>query len=180
MPANSLLTPAIISKETLVILENNLVMAGKVNRQFENQFVKIGSSLTIRKPNRFVVSSGPGLQIQNITEPSVSISISFQRHVDFEFSSQDLTLTIEEFSERYLKPSAAALANQLDFDVMGNFTSIWNEVGMPGTVPASYSAVAAVGQRMDEGAVPQDGRCLVHALTYGGTLPSVKCCSWAW
>jgi hypothetical protein len=150
---NSLLTPSIISKETLVILENNLVMAGKVNRQFENQFVKIGSSLTIRKPNRFQISTGPGLQIQNVTEPSTSITISNQRHVDFQFNSNELTLTIEEFSERYLKPAAATLANRLDFDVMLNFSQIWNVVGTAGTIPSSYSSVAAVGQRMDEGAV---------------------------
>jgi len=161
MPSNNTLTPSIISKETLVFLENNLVMTGKVNRQFENQFVKIGSSLTVRKPNRFTVSTGPGLQIQNITEPSTSISISNQRHVDFEFSSTELTLTIEEFSERYLKPGAAALANRLDYDVMGNWSAVWNKVGTTGTLPNSYSSVAAVGQRMDEGAVPQDGRYLV-------------------
>jgi len=161
MSANSLLTPSIITKETLVILENNLVAAGKVNRQFENQFVKIGSSLTIRKPNKFVVSSGPGLQIQNIVEPSVSISISNQKHVDFQFTMQDLTLTIEEFSERYLKPAASVLANQLDSDTITTGMQFFNEVGTPGTVPNSFASLAAVGQRMDEGAVPQDGRVLI-------------------
>lgn len=161
MPSNSLLTPSIISKETLVVLENNLVMAGKVNRQFENQFVKIGSSLTVRKPNRYVIRTGPGLQIQNVTEPSVSISVSNQRGVDFEFSLSDLTLTIEEFSERYLKPAAATIANRLDFDVLTNYTSIWNQVGTPGVTPNSFASLSAVGQRMDEGAVPQDGRVLV-------------------
>ena len=102
MAANTLLTPSLISMETLVILENNLVAAAKVNRRFEEQFVKIGSTLTIRKPNRFTVTTGPGLSIQNITEPSTSITISFQQHVDFLFTDQDLTLVIEEFSERYL------------------------------------------------------------------------------
>lgn len=161
MSTQALLTPSIITKETLVILENNLVAAGKVNRQFENQFVKIGATLTIRKPNRFTVTSGPALSIQNIVEPSTSITISNQKHVDFQFSSQDLTLTVEEFSERYLKPAAAALANVLDFDVLTNFNQVYNEVGVPGTVPASFGAIAAVGQRFDEGAVPQDGRTLV-------------------
>ncbi len=161
MAQNALLNPSIITKETLVILENNLVTASKVNRQFENQFVKIGSSLTVRKPNRFIVSSGPGLSIQDITEPSTSITISNQKHVDFQFTSQDLTLTIEEFSERYLKPAAATLANQIDYDVLTNFNQIFNEVGSPGVVPANFAALAAVGQRMDEGAVPQDGRVLI-------------------
>jgi hypothetical protein len=161
MTANSVLTPSLISKETLVMLENNLVAAGKVNRQFENQFVKIGSTLTVRKPNRFKVVSGPGLQIQDVVEPSTSITISNQKHVDFQFSNQELTLVIEEFSERYLKPAASELANQLDYDVISNFSSIFNEVGTPGTVPANFAALAAVGQRMDEGAVPQDGRVLM-------------------
>jgi len=161
MSTETLLTPNIVTKETLVMLENNLVAAGKVNRKFENQFVKIGTTLTIRKPNRFRVTTGPGLQIQNITEPSTSITISFQRQVAFQFSSQELTLTVEEFSDRYLKPAASELANQLDYDVLTNFNQVFNEVGTPGTVPNAFSFIAQVGQRMDEGAVPQDGRTLV-------------------
>jgi hypothetical protein len=161
MSSQQLIVPSIISKESLVILENNLVAAGKVNRQFENQFVKIGSSLTVRKPNKFKVSSGPGLQVQDVAEPSTSITISNQKHVDFQFTSQDLTLTVEEFSERYLKPAMAELANQIDYDVLTNYNQVFNEVGTPGTVPNSFAALASVGQRMDEYAVPQDGRVLI-------------------
>lgn len=161
MANNSTLTPSIISKETLVMLENNLVAAGKVNRTFENQFVKIGTTLTVRKPNRFKVTSGPGLSIQDVVEPSTSITISNQKHVDFQFGSQELTLTIEEFSERYLKPAASELGNQLDFDVISNYSAVNNLVGTPGTVPATFASLGAVGQRMDEGAVPQDGRVLI-------------------
>lgn len=161
MADNTLLTPALISKETLTLLENNLVAAGKVNRQFENQFVKIGTSLTVRKPNRFIVENGPGLIIQNITEPSTSITISNQKHVGFLFSSQELTLAVEEFSERYLKPIASALANRIDYDVLQLYSQVQNVVGTPGTVPNNFSFLAAVGQRMDEGAVPQDGRVLI-------------------
>ena len=167
MAANSLLTPSVITKETLTILQNNLVMAGRVHRKFENQFVKIGTSLTIRKPNRFKVTKGPGLSIQDVTEPSTSITISNQAHVDFQFTGQDLTLAIEEFSERYCKPAAEALASQIDVDVMANYQSVWNEVGTPGVVPASFAALAAVGQRMDEGANPQNDRVLVlNAAAY--------------
>jgi hypothetical protein len=162
MSTQVLLTPTIITKESLVILENNLVAANRVNRKFENQFVKIGSSLTIRKPNRFTVASGAGLQVQNISEPSVSITISNQKHVDFQFTSQDLTLTVEEFSERYLKPGMAALANQVDNDVLANTVSVSNYVGTPGVTPSAFStSVQLVGQRMDENAAPQDNRTLV-------------------
>ena len=161
MATNSLLTPSLITKETLVILANNLVAANKVNRQFENAFVKIGTTLTVRKPNRFKVTMGPALQVQDITEPSTSITVSQQAHVDFQFSSQELTLTIEEYSERYCKPAAETLANKIDYDVIGNFNALFNEVGTPGSVPANFQALANVGQRMDEFAVPQEGRTLI-------------------
>jgi hypothetical protein len=163
MSSQVLLTPTIITKESLVILENNLVAANRVNRKFENQFVKIGNSLTIRKPNRFTIASGPGLQIQDIAEPSVTITINQQQHADFQFTSQDLTLTVEEFSERYLKPAMASLANKVDLDVLANATSgISNYVGTPLITPAAFStSVQLTGRRQDELAAPQDNRTLV-------------------
>ena len=160
MASNSLLTPSLITKETLVILVNNLVMAAKVNRQFENQFHKIGSSITVRKPNKYTLRTGPAIQIQNVTEPSTSITISNQIGFDFQFNTTELTLTVEEFAERYIKPGVEKVANKIDFDLLTLYNQVHNEVGTPGTVPNNFSFLAAVGQRMDEGAVPQDGRVL--------------------
>src|SRR5437899_10143291 len=162
MSSAALLTPSIITKESLVILENNLVAANRVNRKFENQFVKIGASLTIRKPNRFTISSGPGLQVQDIAEPSVSITVNQQKHADFQFTSTDLTLTVEEFSERYLKPAMETLANQVDQDVLSNVKGVSNFVGTPGVTPSTFSSsVQLTGRRQDDLAAPQDNRTLV-------------------
>lgn len=185
MSSQVLLTPSVITKESLVLLENNLVAANRVNRKFENQFVKIGSQLTIRKPNRFTVASGAGLQVQNIAEPSVTITVDSQKHVDFQFTSQDLTLTVEEFGERYLKPAMASLANQVDFDVLTRTLSFSNYVGTPTVTPAAFSSsVQLVGRRMDDNAAPQDGRSLVlnpaaywaiaNGLTPSFVMPTAK------
>jgi hypothetical protein len=173
-----LLTPQVITKDALVILENNLVAASKVNRRFENKFVKIGATLTIRKPNRFTVASGASLQLQDIAEPSVTITVDKQRHVDFQFSSQDLTLTVEEFRSRYISPAMATLANQVDFDCLGNWDGVSNYVGVPTVTPSTFSSsVQLIGRRMDDNASPQDGRNLVlnpagHWAIAGGLIPS--------
>ena len=162
--ANVILSPSIIAKETLRILVNNLVFASRVNRQFENRFTKIGSTLTVRKPVRFTVSQGPGLQVQDIVEPSTTIAINRQRHVDFQFYSSDLTLTIENFGDRYLKPAAEALANQIDFDVASNFINVNNWVAHGGAAGGGVNAfadVALAARRLDELAVPQNDRTLV-------------------
>jgi hypothetical protein len=185
MSSEVLLTPTIITKESLVILENNLVAASRVNRKFENQFVKIGNSLTIRKPNRFTVTSGAGLVIQDIAEPSVSVTVDTQNQVAFQFTSSDLTLTVEEFSERYLKPAMASMANQIDYNVLQNYTGVNNFVGTNNVNPSTFAlSVQLVGRRMDEEASPQDNRCLVmnpnaywglaNGLTGSFVMPTAK------
>lgn len=174
MSTQTLLTPSIITKDTLIILQNNLVTASKVNRKFENEFVKIGATLTIRKPNRFLVTFGPGLNVQNISEPSTSITISTQIHVDFQFTSQDLTLTVEEFRERYVKPAAETLVSAVDYAVLTNFQNVFNEVGTPGTLPATFADICNVGERADEGAFPQNGRVIVLGpKAYWNILPAL-------
>lgn len=162
MSTETLLTPSIITKDSLVILANNLVMASKVNRSFEDQMgAKIGTTLTVRKPNRFTVSNGAGLQVQDINEPSTNITVSNQSQIAFQFPSTALTLVIEEFRERYIKPAMESLANTIDRGVLLNYTSIYNEVGTPNTVPNGFSFLAQVGQRLDEEAAPQNDRVLV-------------------
>jgi len=159
--SNVLLTPNIIMKESLVILENMLVAARKVNRAYENQnkpnaTFKRGDTVNVRRPNRFTVSSGAALAVQDITEVSVPVVVNKQRHVDFTFPTKDLTLIIEEFSDRYLKPAMAALANQIDFDVLAEANNIYNIVGTAGVTPANFAALASVTRRLNEEAAPVD------------------------
>jgi hypothetical protein len=158
---NTLLTPNIITKESLMILENQLVMAKKVNRAYENQknpntTFKRGDTINVRKPNRFTVSTGAALDIQDVTETSVAVVVNVQDHVDFNFTTKDLTLTIEEFSERYIHPAMAALANKIDLTTWQLYKDIYNQVGTPGTTPNSFLSVANVNRRLNEEACPKD------------------------
>ena len=160
--ANSLITPSLIAKEALMQLENNLVMGNKVHREYKKEFSGgQGNSVSIRKPVKFQVTDGATASIQDVEEKSHSITIDQRKHVAWEFTTQDLTLSVEEYSERYIKPAAIALANKVDRSLHGLYTKVWNSVGTPGTMPANFAAVAAAAQRMDEMAVPSDMRCMV-------------------
>ncbi len=161
--ANSLITPSIIAKESLFHLENNTILGDKVHRQYKNEFVKIGDSVTIRRPVKFVVSDGATRVNQDVTETTTSIVIDQRKHVSWNFSSQDLTLTIDEYAERYIKPAMIVLANKVDETIAADgAANFYNIVGTPGTTPADFEALADVAQRMDELSVPDDGnRCLV-------------------
>jgi hypothetical protein len=156
--ANSLITPSIIAKEALFHLENNVIMGQNVHRQYKKEFVKIGDSVTIRKPVKFVATDGATRVNQDVIEQTTSITINQRKHVSWNFSTQDLTLTIEEYAERYIKPAMITLANTIDRALcVTGAENFYNTVGTPGTTPASFASLAAVGQKMDEVPVPDDG-----------------------
>lgn len=161
--ANTIINPSIIAKEALFHLENNVIAGDKVHRQYKKEFVKIGDTVTIRKPVKFVVSDGATRVNQDVIEETTSIVINQRKHVSWNFSTQDLTLTIEEYAERYIKPAMIVLANNIDEKVLEEGSlEFFNSVGTPGTTPADFTVLAAAGQKMDEEPVPDDGqRCLI-------------------
>ena len=161
---NTLLTPTIIAKEALMMLENNLVMGNLVHRRYKEEFKKIGGTITIRKPNKFQVTKARTRTTSVISEKSITLNVATQAHVSWEFTSVDLALTIEEYSERYIKPAAEALANQVDADLLALYDDIYNQVEETSSwasTPASFLVLGKAGQRMDEESVPQDGRVVV-------------------
>ena len=161
--ANTLITPTIIAKEALFHLENNVIMGQKVHRQYKREFVKIGDSVTIRKPVKFVVTDGATRSNQDVIEETTSIVINQRKHVSWNFSTQDLTLTIEEYAERYIKPAMIVLANNIDRTLcVEGAQEFFNQTGTPGTTPNDFTFLADTAQKMDEEPVPDDGlRCLV-------------------
>ena len=159
--SNTLLTISMITRESLRILRNQLAFAKGANRQYDDQFArsgaKIGSVINIRKPVRFQTVTGPALQIQDVTDQYSALTLGTQAHVDFQFLSKDLTLSIDEFAARYLAPATNALANKVDFDglTLGTNT-IWNAVGTPATPPATALVALQAMQKLDENAAPRD------------------------
>lgn len=162
--ANTIITPSIIAKEALFHLENNIIMGEKVHRQYKNEFVKIGDSVTIRKPVKFIATDGATRSNQDVIEETTSIVINNRKHVSWNFSSQDLTLTIEEYAERYIKPAMITLSNTIDVALcQEGAREFFNFVGTPGTTPASFSSLTEIATKMDNEPVPDDGqRCVVY------------------
>ena len=161
---NTTLTADIIAKEAIRILDNELVMAKKVFRGYEEEFsknvngYKVGDTISIRSPTDFTVRDGAVMAVQDVVEGKTTIRIDTRKGIDFKFSSQDLTLKIDALSERVIKPAMVQLANQIDVDLHGLYAGVSNWVGTPGEKINSFADFAKGPERLDEGAVPQDGR----------------------
>jgi hypothetical protein len=159
--ANTLITPSIIAKEALMQVENNIVMGKLVHREYKREFVKTGATVSIRKPVKFVASDGATRVNQDVQEANTPFIIDKRKHVSWGFSTQDLTLTIEEYSDRYIKPAAIALANQIDADLTALYKRVSHYVGTAGTTPTTFANLGAPSVRLDNAACQGEERRLV-------------------
>jgi hypothetical protein len=159
---NTLITPSMIAKEALMQLENNLVFANRVHREYVKEFSGgQGSTVAIRRPVKFQTTNGATASLQDVEEKSTNITVDQRKHVAWEFSTQDLTLSIEEYSERYIKPAAITLAQTVDRSIATLYRSVWNAVGNVATQPPStFADIARAAQRLDEMAVEMSDRTM--------------------
>ena len=163
---HTLLTPTVIVKEALRLFKNNLVMGSNVYMDYEKEFPgapKTGGSVQIRKPVRFQSSKARTRVTSVITEQYITMEVATQDHVSWQFSTVDLTLTIEEYSDRYIRPAAAKLANDVDADLCGLFkdvpNAVWESTGYVN--PSTFMVMGKAMQKLDENAAPPDDRVIV-------------------
>ena len=166
--ANTTLTADVVAKASVAILENECLMAGLVYRGYEEEFsgggvngYKKGNSVRIRRPADFTVRDGKTADVQAVTEGSTTVTVNKQKGIDFKFSSHDLTLSIDQLSERVLKPAMIQLANQIDVDLMNLYAKVPNHVTIPSGGIDSFADFALAPTRMDLMAVPQEDRSAV-------------------
>ena len=135
--ANTNLTIDQITNEALMILHQELNFVGTINRQYDDSYAKagakIGDSLRIRLPNQYTVRSGASLNTQDVTEQSTTLQVSTQKGVDVNFTSEELTMDIDSFADRILKPAMSVLAANIESDVMNVVLDVPNQVNNVGS-----------------------------------------------
>lgn len=159
MSTNTLLTPTLIAKETLLALEEGGVMMQHVHKQYKDEFAKVGDTITIRRPNVFRASMQDAISLSDISERSTTLVMdTANTQTAFEFSGRDLALTVDEFSERYAMPAGEALATKTDVDLCAKYVDVYNSVGTPGTTPNSFRVLGLAQALLASERVPKDGR----------------------
>ena len=179
--SNTLLTISKITNEALMVLENELTFSSEVDRNYDDQFAvvgaKIGATVNVRRPGRFIGTTGPALNVEDLNETSVPVTLSTQFHTDTQFTTQDLALSLDAFSDRILKPCVAAIANKIDFDgtTMAALNTA-NIVGTAGTPPTGLLTYLSAQAYLDSEGAPRDGKrsCIVEPWTSATIVDSLK------
>lgn len=163
--ANAILTPTAVTRKVQQVLHGKLVLAKNVNRQYDDSFAqngaKIGESLKIRMPNKYLIRTGKNLNAQDTSESSVTLTVATQIGVDMTFSTSELTMNLDDFSERIIEPAAAIVAANIENAIAARYVDVANLVGTAGTTPASMLTVLNAGARLDDNLVPRDGKRVV-------------------
>jgi len=177
--SNSILTIDMITRKALEILENNLVITRNVNRQYDDSFAvegaKIGSTLRIRLPDRALVTDGAALQVQDDNEQFTTLTVASQKHIGVNFTSAELTMQLDDFAERVLKPRISQLASSIDADVANAYLNIGNTVGTPGTTPSTSLVLLQAQQKLNENAAVMSPRyATVNPAANAGLVEGMK------
>ena len=177
--ANSILTIDMITRKALEILENNLVLTRNVNRQYDDSFAvegaKIGSTLRIRLPDRALVTDGAALQVQDDNEQFTTLTVASQKHIGVNFTTAEMTMQLDDFAERVLKPRISQLASSIDADVANAFKTIGNSVGTPGVTPSTSAVLLAGQQKLNENAAVMSPRyATVNPAANAGLVEGMK------
>jgi len=145
--ANNLLTPTAVTREALRVLHQKLNFVGNIVREYDDSYAKsgakIGDSLKIRLPNQYMVRSGATLSAQDTTETSTTLQVATQKGVDLNFSSVDLTLSLDDFSSRILEPAMSVLAANVEYDALSMYKDVSNSVWNGGAAATYNKALDA-------------------------------------
>lgn len=187
MATDTILTISMITNESLMVLENELTFSANVSRTYDSSFgidgAKIGDTLNVRRPPRFIGTSGPNLSVEDYYQSSIPVVIGDptkygdQFHVDTAFTTKDLRLSLGAFTENVITPAVAAIANKIDYvglTMAKNWTS--NIVGTAGTPPTSLLTYLTAGAYLTSEGAPKRGQrsMVIEQFTGASIVDSLK------
>lgn len=158
---NTLLTPTAVTREALRVLHQKLNFVGSITRDYDDSFAKsgakIGDSLKIRLPNQYTVRSGAALSAQDTVESSVTLQVATQKGVDLNFTSADLTMSLDDFSKRIIDPAMSVLAANIEYDAMSMYADVYQSVWNGGSA-ATLARVLQGRKILQDSLTPMNAR----------------------
>jgi len=170
----TLLTPSIIAKEALLALENNLVMANLVHRDFSPEFQsKAGATVTIRKPATFAASAfSTTVAAQEVVESSVQVVLDKFYDISAAITSQELTLNVSDFRTQVLDPMMRAHAQNVDYQIFqAVYKTFAGHTRATATTAVIGDLVNLVAQLDLQKVPPSERRVVLNPITYARYAP---------
>lgn len=181
--SNSVLTIDMVTREALRVLHQELRVIPKVRRDYDDRFArtgaKIGDTLRIRKPAKYVTTNGKTFVAQDTVEQYASLPVTSQKHIGVSFSSADQTLDLNSYSDQVLRPAMKQLAATVesDFITFVKNNTFWSVGNIATNLDGPLTPLFA-GQRLNDSLAPMSPRHFVlnnlaQATLTGGTVSTL-------
>ena len=182
MATNNFNNIAMITRRSMNVLRNNLVLVPRVNRTYEKEFSqgmgKIGDTVSVRIPGYGTVTDGKVASPAGYADTYKPIVVT-QKNASLKFSSKEMALNVEngdEFERSVLGPQMAALCNRIDADGFALYTAFNNATGTPGTQPADLDYFLKAMAQLAENSCPVDDQIygFLSPRTQAGMVQGLK------
>ena len=176
---NSVIVPSWIGREVLAVAENDCRFIRGISKKLADDFmeggVKLGATVGVRLPQRWVTTKGQGLAVQGVNDTVVYVTITDQANIGWSWSSIQGTLEIQDAYERYVNPAGAQMSNSWDRDGLSRlYQDVYQAQGVPGVVPVSNATYYNAGVDLDNSAVPRDSRIMVLNAIMGAAIANAN------
>ncbi len=169
---NDAFVPEVWAQEGLAILEENMVAANLVHRDFENQIASFGDVVNTRRPGEFKKkrrADGDSYTAQAASATNVRVPLDQWFYNSFIIKDGEQSLSFQDLITTYLLPAMQVMARSVDCAVLGQIHKFLRtptkRAGKLGTLSASDSHETVLDARKilnDDKAYPT-GRSLVLA-----------------
>lgn len=170
---NDAYIPEIWAQESLMILENNMVAANLVHRDFEDEIQDYGDVVNTRRPNTFVAkrkNDDDNVTNQAATATNVRVPLNQWFHTSFTIKDGELSKSFKNLVNEYLRPAAISVAQAIDEVVlMQQYQFLANLAGNLGQAPGKTELIA-LKEVMSNNQCPLQGRVLIVNPNMEGDL----------
>jgi hypothetical protein len=156
--------PEIWAQESLMILENNMILGNLVHRDFENQIASFGDTVNTRKPSKFTMNRKgdvDSVTIQDANATNVAVKLDQHLHTSFLIKDGQEAKGFKNLVQEYLYPAILSIAEGVDQILAAQtYQFLPNAVGtLSGTTNAA--TLIAARDKMNQLLVPSTGRNIV-------------------
>lgn len=164
--ANTLLTPDMITDKALEILHQKSNFIGNIITEYDDEFAKdgakIGNTLRIRQPIQYGTGTGATMATTgaaDTTQSQTTLTVNSQRHVPMRFTSNEMSMSIDDFAERHLEPAISVLAAKIEADAFSMIDEVANTVHAGTAV--SFAEVLSARKKIVDAEAPPNDRCAI-------------------
>lgn len=150
-----------ITDNAVMAFKNNCIIPRYVDRQYDKLWgqagAKRGQTINLRFPPQYELRRGDRAMPQSSVETFFPITLGTPTGVDLDFTSQELLLTVDDFTNRFVKKAALPIANGVDSDLAGLYKKINSFVGTPAVVPTSIDTYLGATTQLANNGAPVEG-----------------------